>query len=177
MQVVTASSSSQPSSPITSTTKMLEKTELELFRDSLNLTTLIESQINSLINTKAPEVPIGTIVAWVFKVSSSSASKWDLPDGWVRCDGGVIPSRSIWAGQRTPNINGERRFLRGGPPSNMLKTEEDQIQDHKHDIIDMDHLHSFTDKYPSRLLFLTIHIQRIMGIIIIIRLGFIYRLG
>ena len=31
-----------------------------------------------------------------------------------------------------PDLNGERRFLRGGPDSDVLKMEEDQVEDHHH---------------------------------------------
>ena len=52
----------------------------------------------------------------------------DLPDGWVRCDGGTIPNPSIWAGKYTPDLLSEKRFLRGGPDSDQLTYEDDQLQ-------------------------------------------------
>ena len=55
-----------------------------------------------------------------------------LPEGWVPCDGTLIEEPSIWAGLHTPNLNGENRFLRGGAPADVLKTEEDSFQSHNH---------------------------------------------
>ena len=54
-----------------------------------------------------------------------------------------------WAGQSTPNLNGERRFLRGGTHEQMLLMEEDMILDHMHTDgghthTDAGHGHSFT---------------------------------
>ena len=67
----------------------------------------------------------------------------------LRCDGSVIPAPSIWAGQKTPNINGENRFLRGGPDSLMLEKQEDSVQDHTHGIHDPGHGHRYDDKYTA----------------------------
>ena len=95
-----------------------------------------------------PEVPIGTIIAWVLKVDKGSDGNIsDLPDGWMRCDGDVIPSKSIWAGQRVPDLNGERRFLRGGDDKDMLKMENDQVLQHTHDVVDPGHVHTSTDTH------------------------------
>merc|ERR1719460_1565003 len=93
--------------------------------------------------------PIGTILAWVTKPSKETRENElvSLPDGWVRCDGSTIPEPSVWAGQLTPNLNGEKRFLRGAPDSEVLRMEEDQMQDHKHDISDLGHDHSYVDSY------------------------------
>ena len=59
-----------------------------------------------------------------------------LPSGWVYCDGSIIPDPSIWRGMRTPNLNGEKRFLRGGSTSEVLRTEEDTIASHNHQYLD-----------------------------------------
>merc|ERR1719239_160947 len=95
--------------------------------------------------------PIGTILAWVTKPSKETRENEmvSLPDGWVRCDGSTIPEPSVWAGQLTPNLNGEKRFLRGASDSEVLTLEEDQMQDHKHNVTDPGHSHSYIDKYPS----------------------------
>ena len=58
--------------------------------------------------------PVGTILAWTMKVETNGAETDDIPDGWMRCDGSVIPPPSVWAGQKTPNLNNDKRFLRGG---------------------------------------------------------------
>ena len=65
----------------------------------------------------------------------------------MRCDGTVIPHGSIWEGKKTPDLNNERRFLRGGPDSDMLNMEEDQMQDHMHDFNDPGHDHPYNDIY------------------------------
>ena len=100
-----------------------------------------------------PEVPIGTIIAWVLKVDkSSNGNISDLPDGWMCCDGGVIPSKSMWAGKRVPDLNGERRFLRGGDDKDMLKLEDDQLLEHTHNIADSGHHHGYTDTHYTTIL-------------------------
>ena len=71
----------------------------------------------------------------------------DLPPGWMRCDGSVIGHGSIWEGKRVPNLNGEKRFLRGGLDKDVLKLEEDQLQDHEHVFNDPGHSHIYDDAY------------------------------
>jgi len=95
--------------------------------------------------------PIGTISAWVTKPSKGTREDEmvSLPDGWVRCDGSTIPEPSIWAGQLTPNLNGEKRFLRGASDSEVLTMEEDQMQDHKHELNDPGHSHVYDDRYTD----------------------------
>ena len=66
-----------------------------------------------------------------------------------RCNGSVILAPSPWEGETTPNINGEERFLRGGVDSVQLKTEEDSLQAHTHDISDSGHDHVYYDRYTS----------------------------
>jgi len=104
---------------------------------------------NDIVQLKQNLVPLGTIIAWVPKPTKGWDGMVDLPDGWVRCDGATIPRPSIWAGQLTPNLNEEKRFLRGAPDSDVLTMEEDQMQNHKHSIHDPKHTHSYDDKYPN----------------------------
>ena len=61
----------------------------------------------------------------------------------------MIPVPSPWAGQRTPNINGESRFLRGGTDSIVLQKQEDSLQAHTHAVNDPGHTHGYNDKYPN----------------------------
>ena len=55
----------------------------------------------------------------------------------MRCDGTLIPNtnESIWAGKTLPDLNGERRFLRGGSDSNVLTMEEAQLESHDHSVV------------------------------------------
>ncbi len=64
-------------------------------------------------------VPVGTILPWHQALTKGTP----LPLGWVRCDGpvkkgdeGWIPDSTIDL-SRIPNLNGARRFLRGGKES------------------------------------------------------------
>ena len=94
-------------------------------------------------------MPVGSIVSWVMKIEAGGEFV-DLPAGWMRCDGSTIPHGSIWEGKKLPNLNGERRFLRGGPDESVLSLEEDQILDHDHNHDDPGHSHSYTDHYAKR---------------------------
>ena len=58
--------------------------------------------------------PVGTILPWVPKpIKDDSVTTLAVPEGWAKCDGSIIQAPSIWAGQRTPDLNNEMRFLRG----------------------------------------------------------------
>ena len=52
----------------------------------------------------------------------------NLPNGWIRCDGGVIPNPSIWEGCHTLDLNGKQKFLRGGQDASVLDMEDDMVQ-------------------------------------------------
>jgi len=94
--------------------------------------------------------PIGTITAWTNNLDnlylaqhmnkSRSTGRFALPEGWLPCDGTLIEEPSLWAGLHTPNLNGENRFLRGGEPADVLKTEEDSFKSHNH---------KYWDYYPE----------------------------
>ena len=89
-----------------------------------------ESHFLEIDNTLSP---IGTITAWVPKVGLEDGQISEIPPCWMACDGSTIPN-GLWAGRNTPNLNGEGRFLRGGPIENSLLTQEDSIQSHTHSI-------------------------------------------
>ena len=93
-----------------------------------------------------PVVPIGTIISWVFKVDNTTGKIVELPEGWMRCNGEVIPE-GPWTGRRVPDLNGDRRFLRGGSDDEMLTLEDDQILQHTHNIQDNGHTHPYVDTY------------------------------
>ena len=68
--------------------------------------------------------PIGTIMAWTPKPDKDTLNPASLPTGWVLCDGSKIVG-GIWDGRYTPNLNGEKRFLRGGQVDDVLEIEDD----------------------------------------------------
>jgi len=73
-------------------------------------------------------VPIGTILAWHKNLTGCPA----LPAGWVECNGGTLDNPdSPFNGQAIPNLNGGKRFLRGGSISGDLQA--DAMQGHKHE--------------------------------------------
>ena len=114
----------------------------------------LKEDINVLSNQldEIREMPLGSIISWVFNPDMNSEHTEALPLGWVRCNGDIIPSPSPWAGSNTPNLNGERRFLRGGPDDQALVVEDDSLQDHMHidpghSHVDSGHTHAYIDKY------------------------------
>merc|ERR1712126_729339 len=114
----------------------------------------IQANKNSIAATQANILemhvaPLGTITAWVNRPNIDGPLTENLPTGWIRCDGSVIPQPSPWAGQTTPNINGENRFLRGGIDGVMLQTQDDSIQSHTHSVTDPGHAHGYIDKWPN----------------------------
>ena len=60
----------------------------------------------------------------------------DLPPGWQRCDGSTIEHPSPWAGMLTPDLNNEKRFLRGWHDEEQLTLEEDAFKSHAHSTAD-----------------------------------------
>jgi len=75
------------------------------------------------------DVPIGTILAWHKNLTGCPA----LPAGWVECNGGTLDNvDSPFHGQAIPNLNGDKRFLRGGLISGVL--QDDAMQGHRHKI-------------------------------------------
>ena len=122
-----------------------------LKEDNKRLNDVIRNNIAQLTETiqNFAVAPIGTISAWVTRPTKETRvdEMVNLPEGWVKCSGEIIPEPSIWAGQLTPDLNGEKRFLRGAPDSEMLKMEEDQIQDHKHQVSDPGHTHGYVDSH------------------------------
>merc|ERR1712126_132292 len=128
----------------------------------------IQANKNSIAATQANILgmhvaPLGTITAWVNRPNIDGPLTQNHPTGWIRCDGSVIPQPSPWAGQKTPNINGENRFLRGGIDGVMLQTQDDSIQSHTHSVTDPGHAHGYIDKWPSCAYFEKIHQDGIAG--------------
>ena len=69
---------------------------------------------------------MGSIIAWTPIPNLDSKKPVDIPDGWVECDGGQI-AEGEWRGEKTPNINGHNRFLRGSGKGQVLQTENQQV--------------------------------------------------
>ena len=88
-------------------------------------------------NLPSLDLPLGTIISWVTKVSGYEGETIDLPPGWQRCDGSTIEHPSPWAGMLTPDLNNQKRFLRGGHDDEQLTMENDTIKSHTHDYEDM----------------------------------------
>lgn len=85
---------------------------------------LIAQQANETLGV----VPVGSIVAWHPDLFVGGAS---LPPEWAPCDGQILnDSESPLDGVQLPDLNGERRFLRGDATSGAI--EDDQLQSHQH---------------------------------------------
>lgn len=74
--------------------------------------------------------PVGSIIAW--NPSAVGLTVADLPENWVPCNGQVASGIPI------PNLNGPRRFLRGGNTDGVF--EQDAMQGHTH--VDSGHSHT-----------------------------------
>ena len=73
-------------------------------------------------------VPIGCIIGWHKDFCEKELA---LPGSWIECNGQTInDEKSIFHNETVPNLNGERRFLRGDNASG--KIEEDQLKKHTH---------------------------------------------
>lgn len=75
-------------------------------------------------------VPIGAIVAW----NKSSSGTPALPDGWVECNGQTLTDpASPYHLQSLPNLNANRRVLKGDVTSGGSSTE-DFLPSHNHNV-------------------------------------------
>ena len=74
-------------------------------------------------------VPIGSIIAWHKSLAGTPA----LPDGWAECNGQIVKdAASPYNGRSLPDLNGERRFLRGSAASGTMQA--DAFQGHFHEV-------------------------------------------
>ena len=83
-------------------------------------------------NLPSLELPLGTIISWVTKVSGYQGETVDLPPGWQSCDGSIIENPSPWARRLTPDLKDQKRFLIGGPDSQELTLEGNTIKSQTH---------------------------------------------
>jgi hypothetical protein len=111
--------------------------------DILNLSKIVATQQAQIQALKSFLPPVGSIIAWHKSLRENKA----LPDGWVECNGQKITVGEL-AGKSAPNLNNEKRFLRGGLVSGEL--ESDQIQGHSHPISGGEHDHELDDVAWSR---------------------------
>ena len=77
--------------------------------------------------------PIGSILAWIPRVNKDTTEVTDIPECYQLCDGSPI-NKGIWSGLSTPDLNNQKRFLRGGLPQESLTLQEDSLQDHEHSL-------------------------------------------
>jgi len=135
----------------------IETNQIQIETNQIETKFLVEDAVSHLdqsITDLANEVgdlrlmPLGTIIAWVSKASNDSVQTELLP-GWQRCDGTQISHPSIWAGKLTPDLNHGKRFLRGGGDKDVLKMEEDQMQNHVHEFNDPGHSHNYHDHHAE----------------------------
>jgi len=71
--------------------------------------------------------PIGSIIAWHKNFANTPA----LPVGWLECNGQVINDpQSPFNGQTLPDLNGDKRFLRGSSTSGA--EQADEFKSHMH---------------------------------------------
>jgi len=93
-------------------------TDIELLRNDIDV---VEDEMH-----KMNQAPIGTIVAWSPKTHSEGGNDVTLPSGWLECSG-IMIKEGIWEGQTTPDINGDKRFLRGSILDDVLTEENAQV--------------------------------------------------
>lgn len=84
----------------------------------------IESQ--TLLTTFNRNFPLATIIPWHpnIKKQHGETININLPTGWVKCDGSVITdSESPLLGAVTPNLNGNKLFIRGSEESGIIQDQ------------------------------------------------------
>jgi len=103
---------------------------------------------DKLTRTQDVLIPgVGAIIPWI---PSPFPGEMDatIPSGWQRCDGSNI-TEGPFVGLSTPDLNGERYFLRGGDDSTVTLKESDMVQDHTHVVDDPGHGHN-TGRYGGK---------------------------
>ena len=75
------------------------------------------------------DFPVGSIVAWLPMIHNHKEA--NIPLGWLECNG---------EDGKTPDINGQKLFLRGAHVESAGKFEDFQLQDHTHN--DLGHTHT-----------------------------------
>ena len=88
----------------------------------------LDTRVTTAENTLTKIVPVGTIMAWH---KNLTAPVMTLPAGWLECNGQTVADAdSPFNGLNLPDLNNQRRFLRGNPTSGPL--ENSQFAQHTH---------------------------------------------
>ena len=66
-------------------------------------------------------------MAWTPLPDSDISNESSIPDDWQACDGSVI-REGLWAGRTVPDLNNEKRFLRGGVEVDVLTLEDESVK-------------------------------------------------
>merc|ERR1712107_84210 len=101
-------------------TKVEENKEF-ILRNAEDINALT-SDVDDLVANMA-KLPMGTIIPWTPRPDADTSNNSDIPDHWQACDGSIIRN-GPWAGRSTPDLNEQRRFLRGGPEKDVLMMED-----------------------------------------------------
>merc|ERR1719189_1438124 len=115
---------------------MTMTTQTDLNQLNETLTDNLNKIQDELTRTQDVLIPgVGSIIPWIPSPSpgESNTTAAAIPSGWQRCDGSEITEGPFF-GLTTPNLNGERYFLRGGDDWLVTTTEGDMVQDHTHDV-------------------------------------------
>jgi hypothetical protein len=76
------------------------------------------------------DLPVGTVVSWLKDYANTPS----LPAGWLACNGQVVSdSSSPYDGQMLPDLNNQKRFLRGSASSGVTggsETHRHQLGEH-----------------------------------------------
>jgi len=83
-------------------------------------------------------LPIGSVVGLHKDIVTPAIS---VPNGWVGCDGQVLNDvDSLLHGLAMPDLNGDKRFIRGGADSGV--EQDDKVKNHAHNVALGSHRHS-----------------------------------
>ena len=85
-----------------------------------------KTAISISTSTILTQIMKGTILAWSPYPDKDTPNPASVPRGWVLCDGSEI-TEGDWKGQKTPDLNKSKRFLRGGHVGDALTLEEDCV--------------------------------------------------
>ena len=92
-----------------------------------------DTRLTAAENTITRISPVGTILAWHKNLGPGTL---ELPAGWLECDGQLVSdAASPFNGQNLPDLNGQRRFLRGSTTSGLLENSQFAQHTHRNNII------------------------------------------